>query len=365
MPSASPLKTGKPDWGLLLETKVHQLEAAVSKLEEENRCLRGRLEEEEAARRQVEEKLRTVVEVEEKKIKEVKDDWKKEREVEERNSEEKMKKMKDEVEKDLKKEIEVVERNLVKEFKEVVEKLTKKTKENRSEENAGGRGDGDDDDEDGNDDDDDTDATYKCIVFTDSNGKRATQDSIRNHMPPGKREKYEIQMVVAYRLEDAYSRIAKGHVNVENAYVILDNTTNNVRGGKNHAAEPPDLVTARVATLREFILSKSAKAVVVCQLKPMTRVDVRPYSWQIHDYLLSCGKTGYGCRTQIRLRHLKEDGFHVQLKHDSILDKTYACALLGIHVPDPTPISDLVTDELRRKWESQWPRAGGKGGAKP
>ena len=116
-----------------------------------------------------------------------------------------------------------------------------------------------------------------------------------------------------------------------------------------------------MATLREYILSKSAKAVIVCELKPMMRVDVRPYSSQIHEYLLACGKGGYGCRTQIRLRYLRDDGFHVQHKHDSILDRTYACALLGVHVPDPTPISDLVTDDLKRKWENQWPRTGGKG----
>ena len=171
--------------------------------------------------------------------------------------------------------------------------------------------------------------------------------------------------MIAFRLEDAYDRVGEGVIDVKDAYVIIDNITNNVRGGKNHEAEPPDLVTDRVAALRELILERSAKAVVVCQLKPMKRVDVRAHTMQIHRYLLACGKGGYGCRTQIRMRYLKDDGFHVQPRHIAIVDKTYACALLGVYVPDPTPFGDLAPDFTRRRWENKWPRVGGRGTPNP
>ena len=124
--------------------------------------------------------------------------------------------------------------------------------------------------------------------------------------------------------------------------------------------EPPDLVADRVAALRELILSSSAKEVVVCEMKPMTSVDVRPYNLRVHNYLVSCGKGGWGCRTQIRIPYLRADGFHLKPQYDSVLYRTYACALVGTHVPDPTPFDDLMPEHIRRRWESQYPRPGGK-----
>ena len=328
--SSSPSRKsdGNGEWERRLEDRVSRLEAMVTVLESENRSLRERLEEEEEARRQIEDKLRAVVEDDEKERGEIKTELKKIKEVE--------KEWKKEKEED---------RKLMKEIKEVVDKLAMKTGE---EEEKGGE-------------DDDSGSPYKCVVLTDSNGKEVTEETIKNHIPAEKRAKYQIKIEVAYRLEDAYSRIDKGEIDVGGAYVIVDNVTNNVRGGKNHDPEPPDLVTDRVAALRELILEKAAKAVVVCELKPMKWVDVRAHSAMIHRYLISCGKSGYGCRTQIRMRYLKEDGFHVQPKHLAILDKTYACALLGIYVPDPTPLGDLVPEYTRRRWENEWPRMGGRG----
>ena len=359
----SPARTPMKDWGTLLEGKVSQLEARVTRTEEENENLRKevaqlkkRLEEEEECRRKLEEKLRVIVEVddeergkirtefekekerrkkwEEEKIKEVKDDFKKVVLTEEKNSEEKRKQLKE---------------GLEKELKEAVGKLSTETSKERPEETVGAGT------------VEDNAPKYQCIVITDSNGERATQETIRNHIPQGQREKYEIRVVVAYRLEDAYDRVEEGSLNVENAYVIIDNVTNNIRGGKKHYPEPPDLVSDRVAALRELILANSAKAVVVCELKPMKRVDVRYHSLRIHNYLVSCGKGGFGCRTQIRMRYLRDDGFHIQPKFDSIVDRTYACALLGIHVPDPTPFDDLTPEYERRRWDKQYPRLGGRG----
>ena len=353
MPSAAPPShdAGKPEWGARLEKSIGHLEAKLTKTEEENKWLREEverlkksLEEEVAARGQLEEKLRVVVEVDEEERTKIKTELEKEKEGRKRWEEEKIK----EVKEDLKKVV-----GLEKEIKEVVERLSTRSSEEKEEKTAGA---GDVVDE---------DPIYKCIVLTDSNGQRATEESIRTHMPADKRSKYEIQVVVAYRLEDAYERIEKKdhkfHVNVENSYVIIDNITNNIRGGKNNEAEPPDLVADRVAALRELILSNSAKAVVVCEPKPMKWVDVRYSSVRIHKHLVSVGKGGYGCRTQIRMRYLRDDGFHVQPKYDSIVDKTYACALLGVPVPDPTPFGDLEPEYSRRRWDNQFPKVGGRG----
>ena len=38
---------------------------------------------------------------------------------------------------------------------------------------------------------------------------------------------------------------------------------------------------------------------------------------------------------------LKGDGYHVKPEFGSVLDRTYACAFLGIDVPFPTPWVNL------------------------
>ena len=203
---------------------------------------------------------------------------------------------------------------------------------------------------------------YKCLVLTDSNGRGATADSIKSHMPVTERSRYDIEVVVAYRLEEAYYRIRRGEIDVKDSYVIIDNITNNVRGGRNSPGEPPERVINQIACLRDLILSLSAAAVVVCQIKPMAVVDVRPYNQLLHNYLGSCGEGNYGCTTQIRMDYLAADGFHVNHRYSTIIDRTYACALLGTPVPCPTSDDDFVPPIMRRRYETQWPRLEGSRG---
>ena len=40
-------------------------------------------------------------------------------------------------------------------------------------------------------------------------------------------------------------------------------------------------------------------------------------------------------------------------------ERTYACALLGIPVPCPTPFDQFVPENVRRSWEREWPEIGG------
>ena len=161
-------------------------------------------------------------------------------------------------------------------------------------------------------------------------------------MPHDEKKRYNIRIEVVHRLEVACSLIANGKIDVANCYVVIDNITNNVTGNWKYLPETPEQVAGRVAKLREAVLAASAKAVVVCEIKPIGTIDVRPYSLLIHRYLLTCGKTGYGCRTQIRRDYLKADGIHIKPQFDSVLDRTYACALLGVHVSNPTPFDELA-----------------------
>ena len=105
-----------------------------------------------------------------------------------------------------------------------------------------------------------------------------------------------------------------------------------------------------------------AVGIVVCQLKPMQVTDVTPYNSLLDDYLREekrSGQQGHGCRTQIHMDYLKADGYHIRPEYVSVIDKTYACAFLGIPVPYPTPFDGFLPDSVRRKWEAEWPRLGG------
>ena len=64
----------------------------------------------------------------------------------------------------------------------------------------------------------------------------------------------------------------------------------------------------------------------------------------------------YCCLEKRRLEHLKADGFHIRPQYDGVIDKTYACAILGLNVPFPTPVDQFVPTQIRRRWEQEWPR---------
>ena len=98
----------------------------------------------------------------------------------------------------------------------------------------------------------------------------------------------------------------------------------------------------------------------------MQTIDVTPYNGLLDDYLRrekECRRDGFGCRTQIRLDFLRGDGFHIRPEFGSVLDRTYACALLGVRVPFPTPLNEFAPSFVRKQWESEWPRLGGRANA--
>ena len=96
----------------------------------------------------------------------------------------------------------------------------------------------------------------------------------------------------------------------------------------------------------------------------MEAVDVSPYNLRLHQYLRAesqNGRGGYGCKTQIRLEFLRHDGYHIRPQYDSVVDQTYACAMLGKNVPCPTPDNEFIPTHARRRWEREWPSLGGAG----
>ena len=143
------------------------------------------------------------------------------------------------------------------------------------------------------------------------------------------------------------------------AVVVVDCLTNEVRGSWRRKALSPDELVERVHGLRCRLLMAGAEAVVICYLKPMEVRDVRPYNVTLHEYLRAMGPTGFGCQTQVRIRDLDpRDGFHVLPQVKTVLDRTYAFAIMGLPVPCPTEEEDFIPTLVRRSYEAQWPRVG-------
>ena len=120
------------------------------------------------------------------------------------------------------------------------------------------------------------------------------------------------------------------------------------------------IIMMMMISLREKLRVAGAAAVIVCEIKPMEITDVSPYNLALNEFLQSWGddEFSYGCRTQMRLDYLKRDGYHIQPQFQTVLDRTYACALMGIHVPCPTPFEEFTPYHVRRRWELDWPRLG-------
>ena len=181
-----------------------------------------------------------------------------------------------------------------------------------------------------------------------------------NHIPRERRSRIKIENFTAYTLDEGDRRVARGEIDVTGAVVIIDNLTNDVRGTRQRTGATPEDLLFRVDRLRRRVLEAGAEAIVVCEVKPMRHIDVSAYNRILHHYLRAQGGHGYGCMTQIRLEYLKADGFHVLPQFDPVIDKTYACAVMGIPVPCPTPRGGFVSDMVRKRWEREWPQVGAR-----
>ena len=153
--------------------------------------------------------------------------------------------------------------------------------------------------------------------------------------------------------------------------MIVDTLTNNIRGTKSRAADSPEKLVARLATVRETLYATGAATVVICQVKPMKNVDVSPYNRLLHDFLCFQPDGGPECETQIQMADIKPgsdesgNGFHIQPECVAILDRTYACAIRNVPVPCPTPFDEFVPLHVRQRWETEWPKLRRVGGRFP
>ena len=202
---------------------------------------------------------------------------------------------------------------------------------------------------------------HRCLIFTDSNGMSATAETIKSHIPAAEKSEYDIKVVVAFTTGGAWNLVNSGKINVQGAIVVLDCMTNDARGTTTRRAVSPHELVSHVACLIERLRAAGAASTIVCEIKPMEIVDVSPYNVLLNEYLLTEGgsESSYGCRTQIRLDYLKRDGYHLLPQYESILDRTYACALMGVHVPCPTPFEEFTPFHVRRRWDAEWPSLGG------
>ena len=180
-------------------------------------------------------------------------------------------------------------------------------------------------------------------------------------MPYEVRDTLQIEVDVAFTTEDAIRHVDRGVIDVRGAVVVIDTLTNDVRGTRMRPALSAQEMVRGIDRLRSRLRMAGAAATIVCQLKPMQILDVTPFNQSLSDYLRA-QNGGFGCRTQIRLSDLSGDGYHVIPQADSVIDKTYACAIMGVPAPCPTPHDEFVPDHLRRRWEKEWPGIGERAG---
>ena len=283
-----------------MEERVKQLEEDEKRMKAEIRDLRDKLEEEEWARKNLEKKI-------------------------EENGWSSVEENRGEIAEGWRKELREAEERIVKKVKE--EQKVKKKK-------------------------------MKCIVFTDSNGRNATTpSSIKYHILEEERDDYEVDVVIAYRVEEACSIVEKGDLGIAGATILIDCHNNDARLTRKAPALSPDELAIAVDKLRKKLWDAGANSVIVCSLKPTERANVSEHDDSIRRYLEGMREVdgGYGCHTQVRLEHLRGDGLHILPRFYYVLQQTYAFALMGKYVPDPTPRECLTPYHVRQAFRREWP----------
>jgi hypothetical protein len=203
----------------------------------------------------------------------------------------------------------------------------------------------------------DTKEGDEFVILTDSNGAGVTGDTVKRYVTKDKQRIGRIRVCTAYTLFEVFDKVQSGKMKVDGARVILDVTTNDVRGIRGLPRVTPEEIAGRVGRVVATLKEKGAKGVTVCEIKPMTTMDVTPYSELIRRRCQE--KKINWCQTQFEVAHMREDGYHILPSSLKILDATYACAVVGVHVPHPTP--------AYRKWRHQlqqqeWPHIGERPG---
>ena len=194
----------------------------------------------------------------------------------------------------------------------------------------------------------------RVIVFADSNGHDTTAEEIKCHIQREQREGYDITVVQAFHLEDVYDMVCNHVIDITGAILVIDTLTNDARGTRRKQPLGPEELVCQADMLRTKTLG--ARATVFCQIKPMKHVNVVPHNKLLHEYLSF--HDIYGCQTMIRAEYLRWDGFHISSQYKTVLHRQYACALLGVPVPCPTPFEDFLPGNVRHSYDQEWPALG-------
>ena len=147
----------------------------------------------------------------------------------------------------------------------------------------------------------------RCVIITDSNGRNGvTPSSIKYHMPEEDREACDISLVIAYRIEEAASKVEKGDLGIAGAVVVLDCLGNDARNTKEAPRLSPDRHVLELDKLRKKLWEKGAADVIVCSVKPTQSADMTEYVDRVHRYLQSMRDVdgGHGIRSQVGVQAL-------------------------------------------------------------
>ena len=211
----------------------------------------------------------------------------------------------------------------------------------------------------------------RCIIFTDSNGRNATTpQSIKSYIPAEERDNYDVSIIITMRMAEVASKVEAGNIPINGAIVLIDCLGNDARQTRQARQLSPDEHVRALDELRKKLWNAGAADVITCSPKPTQRADMTIYSDRVNRYLKSLGNddAGHGCATQVRLWHLRGDGLHLQPRFFHVLQKTYAYALMGKYVLDPTPLDEFAPDYVRQAYRADWPlmnRGGGESGRAP
>jgi hypothetical protein len=120
-------------------------------------------------------------------------------------------------------------------------------------------------------------------MLTNSNGRDMGLDNIKAHIPRLQKDKVDIRVEVVYTLKEAYDKLGRGSLIVEGESVLLDVSTNNVRGTERTPRTRPERVAWRFEKVARLLLEKGASEVCMCKVKPMSFMDVDQYCHMSED----------------------------------------------------------------------------------
>ena len=119
----------------------------------------------------------------------------------------------------------------------------------------------------------------RCMVLMDSNGRGVMPDTIGDLLGGEERERWEIQVQV-FTLREAWDRLGREDIRLDEFKVVVDCITNEVRGTRLQGWVELEEVVERLR--RSIGDMGGVEGIVVCEVKPKQHIDVVPFNTRIH-----------------------------------------------------------------------------------